>query len=547
MNKLAKALKAAAGNAGNPNAWDISKIYYNAGDGAWDLSRVHPHAAYLGVTAPNSAPTGIFFRDDGIKFYFSGTTTYERVYEYNLDWVDGSPTPWYLPAGTLAGNLVGYYDVSTAESVVEDLFFSPDGTKMYIVGSGGDEVNQYDLSTAWTISSASYTQNFSVAAQETQPTGIFFKPDGLKMFIVGKSIDSVCEYSLSTAWDISTASYIQNFSVTTEDTLPESLFFSSDGTKMYVMGDSGNDINQYTLSTAWDISTSSYTRNYSVAAKDTSPKGIFFKTDGSKFFVAGVATAQIYTYLIGDGFFNVSTEETTPEGLFFKPDGTKMYIIGSTGDEVNEYSLSTAWDISTSSYTQNYSVAAKESAPRGLCFSSDGTYMYHTGNSDFVHQYTLSTPWNISTASFTRSFNRAATAGTQCYDVQFKTDGTIMYVLSDTNDAVYQYTLSTAWNISTAGSPTSYSISSQDTDPRAIFFGDDGAKMYLSGAQNDSIYEYDLSTPWNVTTASYLQKYFVRPETSQLSGIFWNDDGTKFFGLGSASDPVVFSYGVSKE
>jgi hypothetical protein len=67
---------------------------------------------------------------------------------------------------------------------------------MYIVGVSGQDVNEYDLSTAWDISSASYLQNFSVSAQETSPRGVFFKPDGLKMYIVGVSGQDVNEYDL---------------------------------------------------------------------------------------------------------------------------------------------------------------------------------------------------------------------------------------------------------------------------------------------------------------------------------------------------------------
>jgi hypothetical protein len=73
------------------------------------------------------------------------------------------------------------------ETFVQDLFFKSDGAKMYVVGSIGDDVNEYDLSTAWDISTASYLQNFSVSAQEISPTSLFFKPDGLKMYVVGSA------------------------------------------------------------------------------------------------------------------------------------------------------------------------------------------------------------------------------------------------------------------------------------------------------------------------------------------------------------------------
>ena len=44
--------------------------------------------------------------------------------------------------------------------------------------------------------------NFSVNPQESTPEAVFFKPDGTKMYILGRSGDDVGEYALSTAWDI---------------------------------------------------------------------------------------------------------------------------------------------------------------------------------------------------------------------------------------------------------------------------------------------------------------------------------------------------------
>jgi len=67
-------------------------------------------------------------------------------------------------------------------------------------------------------------------------------------------------------------------------------------------------------------------------------------------------------------------------------------------------------------------------------------YMVELGN-DKVHSYTLSTPWNIGTAthdnvSFDVSFQDVSSR-----DIFFSQDGTKMYVLEDTNDRVYSYTL----------------------------------------------------------------------------------------------------------
>ena len=71
----------------------------------------------------------------------------------------------------------------------------------------------------WTdpdLANASYDNvSFSVAAKANFPAGLAFSADGATMFITGTgqvlTYPSVIEYSLSTAWDITSASYDSRF------------------------------------------------------------------------------------------------------------------------------------------------------------------------------------------------------------------------------------------------------------------------------------------------------------------------------------------------
>ena len=84
-------------------------------------------------------------------------------------------------------------------------------------------------------------------------------------------------------YNFSGASYDSvSFSVSGQDADPYGLFFRSDGAKMYVAGDAGNDINEYNLSTPWTVSSASYSQNFSVASQESAPNGVFFKTDGTQ-------------------------------------------------------------------------------------------------------------------------------------------------------------------------------------------------------------------------------------------------------------------------
>ena len=99
------------------------------------------------------------------------------------------------------------------------------------------------------VSTASYDSvSFDVGSQEGAPYGVAFKPDGTKMYVVGTSSDSVHQYTLSTAWDLDTASYDSvSFDVSSQEGSAKDVEFKPDGTKMYVVGSNSDSVYQYTL------------------------------------------------------------------------------------------------------------------------------------------------------------------------------------------------------------------------------------------------------------------------------------------------------------
>ena len=521
---------AAAGTAYDWD-WDLSYAYYDPAF-AGDLSTAIYAGRRADVGAQSSSPQAVFFKPDGTKMYVVGSTS-DSVHEYDLS------APW-------ASNTASYlqsFSVSAQESSSRGLFFKPDGTKMYVVGSSIDNVNEYDLSTAWDISTASYLQNFSVNNEERNTQGLAFKPDGTKMYVVGSTSDSVYEYDLSTAWDVTTASYFQNFSVSGQDSNPQDISFISDGTTMYILGGANTDVYEYTLGTAWDISTASFVRAFDVSVQTITPQGLFVRPAGEGFYVCGATSDRVYQYTMGQ--LDVSPEETGPNGISFKPDGTRMYIVGQSGDAVDEYGLSAAWDISTASHLQTFSVSAQETVPQDIFFKPDGTTMYILGSAgDDVNEYSLSAPWNISTASYVRAITVAGqeTVPTGLF---FKSDGTKMYIIGTSGDDVNEYNLSTAWNISTASYSKVFDSGVQETAPSGISFKIDGTRMYVIGSGNDGISEFTLGTPWDVGTASYVGLFFAGNEATSPAALFFKPDGTQFFTVTNFN--AVASYTIAPQ
>ena len=588
------------------------------------------------VGSQDTSPSSIFFKPDGTKMYILGSLN-DTVYQYSLS------TPWDVSTAS-------YDSVSsileTGDSI--SITFKSDGTKMYMLeGESNDRVYQYSLSTAWDVSTASYDSvSFSVQSQESSPRCIFFKPDGTKMYAIGTSSDRVYQYTLSTAWDVSTASYDSvSFSVSSQDGSPNDVFFKSDGSKMYMLGGSNDTVYQYTLSTAWDLTTASYDSvSFSVGSQDIGTSAFFFKPDISKMYMLGGSTDTVYQYSsveltsantvfglggtggagtstydnagggggaagyggnggnggtydgtsaagsdattnsggggggasttgttdvgggggganiygpvfgnksennyneIALGSYSVQFLDSSPTGIFFKDDGTKMYMVGYSNSRVYQLSLSTAWDVSTASYDGvSFLVSGQATQSYDVHFKPDGTKMYVlAGSTDRVYQYTLSTAWDISTASYDSvSF---PTPDSSPLGIFFKPDGTVIYSVGSTGDRVYQNTLSTAWDLSSYSSAQTFNVGAQDGTPQDVFFKSDGSKMYMLGGSNDRVYQYSLSTAWDVSTASYDSVSFsVGSQDSSPNDVFFKSDGSKMYMVGTSTDKV-YQYSLS--
>lgn len=187
------------------------------------------------------------FNNDGTKAYF-GHHNYDEIVQYTLS------VPYLM--SSINGQSETRLDVNAQETIPAEMVFNNDGTKLFVVGTGGDEVNTYTLSSAYDIATASHTSAQSVSGEETQPTGIRFNADGTKMYITGQSGDGVDQYSLSSAFDPTTESH-DGFNAfgTLGSSGIGSLNFNSDGTKVFFTSASSSTalLKCYNLTSAYNF------------------------------------------------------------------------------------------------------------------------------------------------------------------------------------------------------------------------------------------------------------------------------------------------------
>lgn len=247
----------------------------------------------------------------------------------------------------------GVFDTTLGDA--NNVFISPEGTEIYITehngGGGTSNLRQYTLSTPWNITTATLTRTLDIdaAGRDDKAADIFFTPDGLKMYVLGTENNRIYEYSLSTAWDISTTTYVtQSPALGGEDGVVTGMYIREDGKQVFMCGTAADKIHQYIMSTAWDISSMELVED--VAFTPLNPDSLFFSRDG------------VYAFITNNGgnlhrwdmtsVFKISTATTdktfasapagTVVGVAFSTVGTKMYLLLTDG-KIQEYTIKRGW------------------------------------------------------------------------------------------------------------------------------------------------------------------------------------------------------------
>lgn len=248
----------------------------------------------------------------------------------------------------------------------------------------------------------------------------------------------------------------------------------------------------------------------------------------------------------------LGTIEAEPQGIFISPDGTKLYTIGNsdpgTGDKVSQFTMSTPWDISTATYDGIQKIVGTQGLnPTSLSFNNDGTLMFMLDfSSGRVYEYSLSTPWNVSTATYTGNNLNVLARDSILLGMNFSPDGTKLFFVGFTTFAVYQYSLSSAWDITTATYDSkSFSVNPETNEPNELFFSDDGSRMFVlenGSTGNERVYQYELPNPWDLSGAYYSHVLLdISSQATTPRGMFMSPDGLKLYAtnaLNSASSGI---------
>lgn len=495
----------------------------------------------------------------------------------------------------------------------------PDGTRFWVSDYNQDLIKQFTMSTAWSPSTASYDgyymlnnggawNNFSggggaPSSSNFNPFSFQFNSDGTKMITImwdNNPYHSVVEFTLSTGWDMSTMSYTSfaNFDGNSD---PEAIAISPDGLKLMMhgsgLGDGGIEV--YSLPSAFSVGNSGNSLTKTSGAIDLSTLtgnsnnnitngGLSISNDGKRMWViynnnsgsnpiyeitGGTTTVHPYStyfpsltttggqinssYWVdldsmvadetkngGDVFYAVSTDDRTSWGVIKDGEGERKIVKNNSGtwQYNNDAGTSTVigYDLSSSaSLNKTLSYNSQEAQGTAMAFNNNGTKLYLIGEqNNLIHEYTLSTAYDISTSSYNSvTFNPSVLTP---LDIKWKPDGTKLYVMdydSSVRGTIYTFNVSTPWDITTASSASeTFRGNAQDNSFIKFAFKTDGTMLFKLGRQGNRVHAYNLSTAWDVSSATYASAELPMANVvanstvgTSMNGLAFNSSGTKLF------------------
>jgi len=276
-------------------------------------------------------------------------------------------------------------------------------------------------------------KEFSTAGQETNPGGAIFGDSGTKLYVIGTQSDRVQQYSVSSAYDLSsTVAHVGQANVAHGGN-PQDLVFSADGSKLWTLDGGSDQLRYYTVGTNWDITTLSssavVTRDFSDNV-DTNPTGFRFNADGTKIILVGSSKAGangkdiIYSYDLSSAYdiagigvssgtiavapdaevqfdtfkdsLEMMDEITLVQAIEFSVDGKTAHIACRDRGNIISFALATAFDITTMSFAGFANTANEELSPTGIYLNQAANVAIIVGlTDDNVVQYTVNNPGTV--------------------------------------------------------------------------------------------------------------------------------------------------------
>lgn len=226
-----------------------------------------------------------------------------------------------------------------------DWHWNPDGTEFGVVDRIGDAVYNYSLTSAWDETTASRGTSKSISSIDTNARGIALSADGSKMILCGTSTNTLHEFALSTNYDVTSwSTTADSFALNASNTLARGILWNDDGSELYVL-DAGGNLFVYTTTTAYQLSGMSYDSTVSLGIDNNSVIAMCWANAGYNLLVTNDSTDDIYSFYCSTPYDAGTLDfraqfpgnSPSPSAIQVAGTGSKILVYDISDDDISVY------------------------------------------------------------------------------------------------------------------------------------------------------------------------------------------------------------------
>jgi len=260
-----------------------------------------------------------------------------------------------------------------------------------------------------------------------------------------------------------------------------------------------------------------------------------------------LTTPYDITTAIFDGVVLDSSPESgpVPSSIDFKPDGTRAFLAENSGQTTNElfgYDLSTPWNIGTGVFDPTQ-VANLGPAISGVWWNKTGEeFIMIDMFRDWARHYTLTTPWDLTTESLEDGTNLDFfdPSDSEPRGLAIDPTGVTLITIGGKFDKLQEYQMGDPWvlGFSIVWQDVQFDFSPQTLEGRGIYIPPNGLRIFLTD-RDGRIFSYTMTTPWDISTASYDEKTINLNSDPQFAFADWENFSPTGIYIVSTEDPVI--------
>jgi sugar lactone lactonase YvrE len=245
----------------------------------------------------------------------------------------------------------------------------------------------------------------------------------------------------------------------------------------------------------------------------------------------------LHQFTYSEKYLDISGQTEDARATFWKPDGTVVFVVGRISNNVVAYKVSEPWQIHTAEFLNETIVPGE--FQHGLYIREDGQMMWVFDRTS-IWSFELETPWDITTLSAGKNHDLSHFA-LRGHDINFKPDGSVLFIDDRNAGAIFEYTLTTPWDVASGTLTYTLDISDQQIEVRGIEFLRSGTVMMLMDTERGEVLHYTLDLPFNIATATFADAFDVSEQTAQGRGLSFSADETIMYVTGR-DEGRIFQY-----